>query len=77
LATADVSGDRLPRLSSLCSICFERPPDATVYKCGHCYCYQCIDDWRQTRAPTRTKGKEHTARPLCPSCRKPIEDIIR
>lgn len=48
-ATANVSDARHLRLSSLCSICFERPPDATIYKCGHCYVRSLQERTNQSR----------------------------
>ena len=51
--------------SSTCSVCFDRPADAVLYRCGHqCACLQCAYYMRHERLG-------------CPLCRAPIEDVVR
>lgn len=61
--------DEMPRgvtKRSECIVCFEKPCDTVIYKCGHvCMCFACATSVRQ-QAP-----------PLCPICRQVIEDVIR
>ena len=54
-----------PPASSSCSVCFDRPADAVLYRCGHqCACLQCAYYMRHERLG-------------CPLCRAPIEDVVR
>lgn len=51
-----------------CVICYEKPVDSVVYKCGHmCMCY--------ADAMALLRSSHCTA--VCPLCRKPMEDVIR
>ena len=50
---------------AICVVCFDRPADAVIYRCGHqCACLQCA-------------YYMHHSRLGCPLCRAPIEDVIR
>lgn len=50
-----------------CCLCFERPRDTVIYRCGHvCLCYECALEIREFHKP-----------PLCPICRQTISDIIK
>ena len=54
-----------PPASSTCSVCYDRPADAVLYRCGHqCACMQCAYYMRHERLG-------------CPLCRAPIEDVVR
>ena len=54
-----------PPANSTCSVCFDRPADAVLYRCGHqCACMQCAYYMRHERLG-------------CPFCRAPIEDVVR
>ena len=53
------------RFRNLSSVCFDRPADAVLYRCGHqCACLQCAYYMRHERLG-------------CPLCRAPIEDVVR
>ena len=64
--TATVGGGAPPLASATtCSVCFDRPADAVLYRCGHqCACLQCAYYMRHERLG-------------CPLCRAPIEDVVR
>eukprot|EP01017_Pseudomicrothorax_dubius_P010364 TRINITY_DN13691_c0_g1_i1.p1 TRINITY_DN13691_c0_g1~~TRINITY_DN13691_c0_g1_i1.p1 ORF type:complete len:261 (-),score=20.84 TRINITY_DN13691_c0_g1_i1:158-940(-) len=51
--------------SNICAICFTRPKECVIYRCGHkATCRQCSEDLRKSGSKK------------CPLCRGPIEDII-
>lgn len=45
-----------------CSICMERPINCAVTPCGHSFCFECINIWKESN-------------PNCPTCRKQITKI--
>ena len=47
----------------ICAICLEIPLKAFTTKCGHLFCDTCFRTW-------------HSEHPECPTCRKPIDEII-
>ncbi|XP_022111004.1 protein neuralized-like [Acanthaster planci] len=48
-----------------CTVCFENPPNAVFYRCGHvCCCLECGSKLKERGDP-------------CPLCRAPIEDLIK
>ena len=57
---------RQPRPAvAICSVCFDSPADAVLYRCGHqCACLQCAYYMRHEQLG-------------CPLCRAPIEDVVR
>ncbi|CAK8683631.1 unnamed protein product [Clavelina lepadiformis] len=55
--------------SSECVICCSEKPVMVVYDCGHlCLCEECSVNF---------KNPSQRFRPLCPICRKPVQDIIK
>ncbi|KAI4371220.1 hypothetical protein MLD38_019483 [Melastoma candidum] len=53
------------RKRGYCSICYDKPVDSLLYRCGHmCTCLKCAVKLQFT------SGK-------CPTCRAPIEDVVR
>ena len=66
-SSSDTSSSVSPTNAALdeCSICNESKCNGVIRPCNHAsFCYKCIKEW---------KLKQGT----CPSCRKPIKDIIK
>ncbi|KIY61467.1 hypothetical protein CYLTODRAFT_223077 [Cylindrobasidium torrendii FP15055 ss-10] len=51
----------------LCPICLEEPGIYGILECGHCFCAQCIQHWREARKPAIDM---HILALSCPLCRK-------
>jgi Zinc finger, C3HC4 type (RING finger) len=65
-AAVDIDNETVGHLSECC-MCFDRPMDSVIYRCGHmCVCYECGLEIQEFHNP-----------PLCPICRQPISDIIK
>lgn len=59
------SGDNPVATSSDCVICYEKPIDCVLYRCGHmCLCHKCAQEIFKLGSP-------------CPVCRTKIEDVVK
>eukprot|EP00550_Attheya_septentrionalis_P003388 CAMPEP_0198290886 /NCGR_PEP_ID=MMETSP1449-20131203/8588_1 /TAXON_ID=420275 /ORGANISM="Attheya septentrionalis, Strain CCMP2084" /LENGTH=272 /DNA_ID=CAMNT_0043989445 /DNA_START=65 /DNA_END=883 /DNA_ORIENTATION=+ len=60
-----------------CGICLDDVPDSgkqfgLLLNCNHCFCYDCLTKWRQTKASTPS-----TVNKCCPVCREKSDFIVR
>lgn len=55
-----------------CNVCFDTAQDPVVTRCGHLYCWACIDRWLEG---ARARGAQSTA--ACPVCKAEVtEDAL-
>mmetsp|Transcript_1970 Transcript_1970/g.6206 ORF Transcript_1970/g.6206 Transcript_1970/m.6206 type:complete len:449 (-) Transcript_1970:45-1391(-) len=64
-SSAAASNLRQTATDECCSVCWEAPKEALLYRCGHiCLCVDCANDLKNANLP-------------CPICRAPIEDVVK
>jgi len=63
---SEIIKETIPDTGSTCRICTDNIEFLLASQCGHTFCQDCYKNL-----------KKHNRRPLCPTCRKPIQKTMR